>query len=105
MHIKVVVDEHAMALLLVMKASLLFQVDGSETDGSHGDHGNESGELAHQNGEDDVADEAGADGSSSVGQEPSSDAHELQWFLETFEDWIAVECHVYKCMLLMNCLV
>lgn len=96
MHIKVVVDEHAMALLLIVKASLLLQVDGSEADGSHSNHSNEFGELAHPDGEDDIAYEAGADGCGSVGQEPSSDAHELQGLLKTFEDWIAVECHIYK---------
>jgi hypothetical protein len=52
--------------------------------------------LPIQDGEDDIADEAGADGNGSVGQEPSSDAHELQGLLQAFENWIAVECHIYK---------
>jgi hypothetical protein len=96
MHIKVIVDKHTMASLLVMKARLLFQVDGSEADGCHDDHGDEPCELAHQDGEDDIAEEADADSTGSVGQEPPSDAHELQGLLEAFENWIAVECHVYK---------
>jgi len=96
MHVKVVVDEHSTTAPLVMQTGLLFQIDGSEADGCHDDHGNETGELAHPDGEDDIAYEAGADGCGSVGQEPSSDAHELQGLLKTFEDWIAVECHIYK---------
>lgn len=81
MHVKVVVDEHSTTAPLVMQTGLLFQIDGSEADGCHDDHGNETGELAHKDGEDDIPEEADADGTGSVGQEPSSDAHELQGLL------------------------
>jgi len=93
--IHVIVDEHSTVSLLVMQAGLLLQVDGSQPDGGHDYHGNETGELAHEDGEDDIADEAGADGSGSVGQETSPDTHELQGFLKAFVDRIAVECHTF----------
>jgi hypothetical protein len=59
------------------------------------DHDDEAHKLAEEDGRQQEAEEADADGSGGIGQEPAADAHELQWFLESLEDRDAVEIDVH----------
>lgn len=82
--------EDATMAPLGVQASLLLEVDGGEPRGCHHDHGDESRQLPHEDGEDDESDEGGADGHGGKGQETASDTHELQGLLKALEDGIAV---------------
>ena len=90
-----------MPLLAVQSAALL-DVDGDDSHGGEADHDNEADELAEEDGGQQEAKEAQADGSGGVGQEPAADAHELQWLLESLEDRDAVEIDVHYLVVLLR---
>ena len=79
----------ALVPFLGMKPAALFHIDGQQSNDGDDHHGDEAGELAHDDGEDDEPHEGEAYGSCRKCEEPSPDAHELQWFLESLENWIA----------------
>ena len=83
-----------MPLLAVQSAALL-DIDGDDSHGGEADHDNEADKLAEEDGGQQEAEEAQADGSGGIGQEPAADAHELQWLLESLEDLDAVEIDVH----------
>ena len=90
-----------MPLLAVQSAALL-DVDGDDFHGGEADHDDEADKLAEEDGEQQEAEEAQADGSGGVGQEPAADAHELQWLLESLEDRDAVEIDVHYLVVLLR---
>ena len=83
----------AVPLLAVQSAALL-DVDGDDSHGGEADHDYEAHEFAEEDGGQQEAEEAQADGSGGIGQEPAADAHELQWLLESLENRDAVEIDV-----------
>lgn len=89
-----VVEVSAMAFLAVQSATLL-HVDGDDSHSYEDDHDDEAHKLAEEDGREQKAKEADADGGSCIGQEPAADTHELQWFLESLEDRDAVEIDVH----------
>ena len=84
-----VVEVAAVAFLAVQSAALL-HVDGDDSHGYENDHDDEAHKLSEEDGRQQKAEETDADGGSGIGQEPAADTHELQWFLESLEDWDAV---------------
>ena len=89
-----VVEVAAVPFLAVQSAALL-DVDGDDSHSGETDHDDEAHELAEEDGRQQEAKEAEADGSSGIGQEPAADAHELQWLLESLENRYAVEIDVH----------
>ena len=81
--------------LLAVQSAALFDVDGDDSYGGEADHDDEADKLAEEDGGQQETEEAQADGSGGVGQEPAADAHELQWLLESLEDRDAVEIDVH----------
>jgi hypothetical protein len=96
-----VVEVAAVPFLAVQSAALL-HVDGDDSHGGETDHDDETHELAKEDGRQQEAKEADADGSGGVGQEPAADAHKLQWFLESLEDRDAVEIDVHYLVVLLR---
>lgn len=90
-----------MPLLAVQSAALL-DVDGDDSHGGEADHDDEAHEFAEEDGGQQEAKEAQADGSSGIGQEPAANAHELQWLLESLEDRDAVEIDVHYLVVLLR---
>jgi len=90
-----------MAFLAVQSAALL-DVDGDDSHGGETDHDDEADKLAEEDGGQQEAEEAQADGSGSIGQEPAADAHELQWLLESLEDWDTIEIDVHYLIILLR---
>ena len=90
-----------MPLLAVQSAALL-DIDGDDSHGGEADHDNEADKLAEEDGGQQEAEEAQADGSGGIGQEPAADAHELQWLLESLEDRDAVEIDVHYLVVLLR---
>ena len=84
----------AVPLLAVQSAALL-DVDGDDSHGGEADHDDEADKLAEEDGGQQEAEEAQADGSGGIGQEPAPYAHELQWLLESLENRYAVEIDVH----------
>ena len=84
----------AVPLLAVQSAALL-DVDGDDSHGGEADHDYEAHEFAEEDGGQQEAEEAQADGSGGIGQEPAPYAHELQWLLESLENRYAVEIDVH----------
>ena len=89
-----IVEVAAEPFLTVQSAALL-DVDRDDSHGGEADHDDEANELAKEDGRQQEAKEADADGSGGVGQEPAPNAHELQWFLESLENRYAVEIDVH----------
>ena len=71
-----VVEISAVAFLAVQSAALL-HVDGDDSHGYEDDHDDEAYEFAEEDGREQKAEEADADGGSGIGQEPATDTHEL----------------------------
>lgn len=84
---------------LVVQPALLLDEDAEQTDCGDDDHGDESGQLPQDDGEEDEADKACADGTGGKGEEPPPDAHELQRLLQALEDGKAVEQVVHSRMI------
>ena len=82
-----------------MQPALLLDEDGEQTDGGDDDHGDESGQLPQDDGEEDKPYETCADGTGGKGEEAPPDAHELQGLLQTLEDGKAVERVVHSRMI------
>jgi hypothetical protein len=91
----------AVPLLAVQSAALL-DVDGDDSHGGEADHDYEAHEFAEEDGGQQEAKEAQADGSGGIGQEPAADAHELQWLLESLEDRDAIEIDVHYLVVLLR---
>ena len=89
-----VVEVAAVPFLAVQSAALL-HIDGDDSHGYEDDHDDEAHKLAEEDGREQKAKEADADGGSGIGQEPAADTHELQWFLESLENRDAVEIDVH----------
>ena len=96
-----VVEVAAVPFLAVQSAALL-DVDGDDSHGGEADHDDEADKLAEEDGGQQEAEEAQADGSGGIGQEPAADAHELQWLLESLEDRDAVEIDVHYLVVLLR---
>lgn len=73
-----------------MQSCLLLEVDGCQSGDCQRDHGDESCKLSKDDGKEDEAEETDSDSNGCQGKEASSDAHELKWFLQSFEDGISV---------------
>ena len=95
-------EEDVVVSLLAVQSTALFDVDGDDSHGGKADHDDEADKLAEEDGGQQEAEEAQADDSGCVGQEPASDAHELQWLLEPLEDWNAVEIDVHYLVVLLR---
>jgi hypothetical protein len=87
--------EVTMVPFLAVQSAALLDVDGDDSHGGEADHDYEAHEFAEEDGGQQEAEEAQADGSGGIGQEPAADAHELQWLLESLEDLDAVEIDVH----------
>ena len=87
--------EVTMVPFLAVQSAALLDVDRDDSHGGEADHDDEAHELAKEDGRQQEAKEAEADGSGGVGQEPATYAHELQWLLESLENRYAVEIDVH----------
>ena len=94
--------EVTMVPFLAVQSAALLDVDGDDSHGGEADHDDEANELAEEDGGQQEAEEAQADGSGGIGQEPAADAHELQWLLESLEDRDAVEIDVHYLVVLLR---
>lgn len=66
-----------------VKSTALSDVDGTQSDKGKDNHGNEACQLTQDDGEKDETEKGHTDGEGSEGEKPASDAHELQWLLNT----------------------
>ena len=96
---QIVVYDNAVISMFGMKSSPLLDINGDEPNQRHGYHSDESCQFPNQNGKHDEADERHTNGSGSQCQESTSDAHQFQWLLKSFENGITFTVDVHKIVL------